>query len=1344
MSIALVHRPTRVTRPVRTDAPVELEAPPLLPDRKASGGGFQSILPVGGAMLSMLVMMLFRGSSLAAVGAVAMVVTLIATAVLVFSQQGKAARNRRQQRERYLDYLEEMRERLGEQEGQLRRGALAADPAPRALWDVIRDPARLWERRRRDSDFLLVRLATGLLPGRAIDLRDEATALTPADPFMLAEAQSLVQRFSRTPQLPLRVPLDSVGDVSVIGSRADVLAVVRALLLQVTALHAPEDVGLALVHQPDRAADWDWARWLPHTVDNALPGADGPVRRIAPDPDALAELIGSDLRQRTTKAAEARRNFGVRSTASTAQRLLVVHDSYGETAWPLPVGDRAVAVADLGLSVLHLLDDRLHEPDDVGVRITVDGDQVRVEDLRAEVPRSLTGSMDDVPAALAEGLARVLAPLRLSADSYDDGSGTAPADFTSLLGIDDPIRLDLTRLWAPRGERDFLRVPLGVDDRGRPVLLDLKEAAQLGMGPHGLCVGATGSGKSEMLRTLVLSLLTSHPPERLSMILVDYKGGATFAPFEGLPHVAGVITNLSDDASLVERMHSSLAGEVRRRQQVLKNAGSIANITDYEAARTQRRGTGDELPALPHLLVIIDEFGELLTAKPDFIELFLSIGRIGRSIGVHLLLSSQRIESGKLKGLDTYLSYRLGMRTFSESESRTVLDTTDAFYLPPLPGFGYLKVDTTIYERFKSAYVAGPLVDPGAEVDAEDRPTARVIPRYGQLERAGADEDDPTGDRPLPARPSGPTLMSLVLEQLAGAAAPVPQIWLPPLPAAVTLDHVGGGLNIEAGGVRLAGRPRRLQIPLGLRDDPADQWQGRLDLDLTRAGGHVVVVGGPQSGKTTLLRTLVLGAALTHTPGELAVYAVDLLGGAMGPVEGLPHVGGAAGRADREKVRRTLQEVRAMIDLRERVFREQGIDSLEELRRRHDAGELPEIAAADVLLVVDGYGRLTQEFEELEPVMQDLLARGGGYGVHVVVSVGRANDVRMAQQPAFGNRIELRLSDAADSQLDRKLAATIRADQPGRALTRGGLLAQVALPRLDGDPEPSTTTVGLNRAVRAVAAAWAGPAAPPVRVLPGRMSVRELPDRRELAAAVPIGVEESSLAPVVLDLFGDDRHLLALGDSGSGKTTLLRVVARGLVERFTADELVLAVFDPRRRLRDWVPEAYLGGYAPSAPLATALSASIASELARRTPEDPMSPVAPSLRIVLLVDDYDVLAAAGGQPLAPLTPYLASAGDLGLHVVMTRRVAGAARGLYEPFTMGIRESGATGLVLAGDRSEGQLFTGVRAGPQPPGRGVLVRAGQPAGTCQLAWVDAEDDADRPAGERDRTLTGAEDHL
>ena len=219
-------------------------------------------------------------------------------------------------------------------------------------------------------------------------------------------------------------------------------------------------------------------------------------------------------------------------------------------------------------------------------------------------------------------------------------------------------------------------------------MLDLKEAAQEGMGPHGLCVGATGSGKSELLRTLVLGLAVTHSSETLNFVLADFKGGATFAGMSQMPHVAAVITNLADDLTLVDRMGDSIRGELNRRQEMLRDAGNYANIHDYEKARA----AGAPLQPIPSLVLVIDEFSELLTAMPDFIEMFVQIGRIGRSLGVHLLLASQRLEEGRLRGLETYLSYRVGLRTFSAAESRAALGVPDAYQLPNVPGSGYPEV----------------------------------------------------------------------------------------------------------------------------------------------------------------------------------------------------------------------------------------------------------------------------------------------------------------------------------------------------------------------------------------------------------------------------------------------------------------------------------------------------------------------------------------------------------------------------------------------------------------------------------------------------------------------------
>jgi S-DNA-T family DNA segregation ATPase FtsK/SpoIIIE len=1304
VSTVVVHRPARTTEPGAELAPIPIEAPPALPDDRA-GSNLQMLLPALGGTSSLAMMFLYRGSGYVVIGALVLAGTLVASGALMLSARGRATRERRARRERYLDYLDELRETLVARERAGRDLARELNPPPPALFDVVRDPARRWERRRRDRDFLTVRIGAGVLPVCPVRLPEAGNALHPSDPFMLAEARSVHRRFARSPGVPLLVPLDRAGDVSIVGPRGAVLRAAQALLAQVVAWHAARDVTVGLAHGAEYAGDWAAAKWLPHVAHPVRRDGPVPARRIAPTPGELAELLADEIAERTAYAAQARRNGIGADPGTRPHRLLVVHDTYGQVATPLGGEAAPLPAGELGVTVLHLVADRLQEPEQVAVRLRVEGDAVTVEDLRGPEPVVHHGRLDPAPPALLSSLARMLAPLRLSNEPTDGEPDAAAVGLPALLGIADPAALDIARLWGGRSERDFLRVPLGVDDAGAPVLLDLKESAQLGMGPHGLCVGATGSGKSELLRTLVLALAATHSPAELALVLIDYKGGATFAPFGTLPQVAGVITNLEDDAGLIERAYTSLDGEVRRRQQVLRDAGGVANIADY---RTLRERSRPDLPPLPYLLVIIDEFGELLTYRPDFIELFLTIGRIGRSIGVHLLLSSQRMESGKLKGLDAYLSYRLGLRTFSEAESRTVLDTADAFHLPPLPGFGYLKVDTTIYRRLKAGYCSGPYHE-AAEAAVPDGATVREYPAYNTPADPGA-----AGEPVLPERSVGDTLLSVMVDQLAAAAAPVHQIWLPVLPTRVALDELTGAPKSGRDGLRLPGRCGELRVPLGLIDDPARQRQQLWRVDLTAGGGHLVVVGAPQSGKTTLLRTMVAGLALTHTPAQVAIYGIDLMGAGLGALAGFPHVAGVAGRTDRERIRRTVEELRGALDRRETLFRERGIDSVAQLRARHAAAELPELASADLVLVADGLGAVRGDFEELEAGLDELLQRGARYGVHVVATLLRPNDVRLAWLSTFGTRLELRLGDPADSTTGRRLAGTLRVDQPGRVLTPDNLFAQTAL------PPGGEGGAGLERLAEVSRALWPGDPVPPVRVLPRTLPAILLPDATAEPAAVPVGVDEERLRPVLLDLFDADPHLLVLGDGRCGKTNLLRVVATGLLARHSDQRLVFAVLDPRRGLRGLLREPYLGGYA-NAHNAQALAAGVAQELAKRTPHGGPDGF-PGQHIVVLVDDHDVLTAADPQALQPLLPYLPAAREVGLHLVLTRRVSGAARGMYEPAVLALRESGATGLVMAGDRGEGQLFPGVYPAPQPPGRGRWVRPGELGRLIQTVLAEA----------------------
>ncbi|MFC7788305.1 type VII secretion protein EccCa [Microbacterium sp. MAHUQ-60] len=1311
-----------------------LQQAPELPKPEGASNTLMMALPMVGSLGSVAVLSLTQGGDPTRtyiMGGLFLFMALSMVGGQMWRQKSQHATNVENTRREYLAYLSETRDAVREVATRQRRYEEWMLPAPETLPFIVEEGSRVWERTVGDPEMLAARLGTATQP-LAMTL-DEAPipALAQLDPVSASAAHRFVLTHDQVTDLPFSVDIASCAKLEVVGETVRARGQVRAIVAHLATFVAPEDLQIAVIATPGDLPYWEWMKWLPHAHSDSVSDAVGGARRIGSSWAQIEPLV-TDIRSRGPVSGQSGRSL---------PHLVVITDGAG-----LPAGHPLTEEGGVdGVTVIDIPRSWGELVDSFTIRLVIDDAVDGAPQLT--VARRGVGTVQAAPdflgIASAEAVARRLTGL-VDAVEEEDASGggarTISAELTDLLGLPDVRDFDPDVAWKPRSARDRLRVPIGLTAGGQPMILDIKESAQQGMGPHGMLIGATGSGKSEVLRTLVLSLAMTHSSESLNFVLIDFKGGATFAGMADMPHVSAVITNLGDDLTLVDRMQDAIQGEMTRRQELLRDAGNFANVTDYEAAR---RGGRTDLKPLPALLIVADEFSELLAAKPDFTELFVAIGRLGRSLQVHLLLSTQRLEEGKLRGLESHLSYRIGLKTFSGADSRAVIGVPDAFTLPGGGGHGILKSDAETLTQFRAAYVSAPpktrrrRAGSSPQSTENEQPTrvieARaftaapvIVQEQPEVEQAAVSDVSGGGEAPEKR-----VTFDIAVSLMKGRSMPAHQVWLPPLDVPPTFDELLGDLTEDLQLGLISPRWRQagpLTIPLGIVDRPLEQRRDSLVMSLVGAGGHLAIVGGARSGKSTLARSVLTGIALTHTPHEVQFYVMDFGGGTFAPFSKMAHVAGVAGRNQPDVLRRMFQEVVGIVNARERYFTANAIDSIETYRRMRAQGRADD-GYGDVFLIIDGWPTIRAEFDEMEFEIQALAGRALTYGVHLVATTTRWMDFRTAIRDTFGSKLELRLGDTSDSEIDRKVAAGVPQGRPGRGLAPSKHHMLTALPRIDGSGDPHMLSEGVEDLIARVNAAWKGPRGPKLRLLPEMLELSEL---RRISAGAPaeqqvlLGVDEAELAPTSFDI-ARNPHVYLFGDSQSGKSSFLRGFAREVMRTKTPKEAQFFVVDYRRALLSEIPDEYLAGYYTTAQQASEELGGLAEYLRGRLPGPDVTPQQlrdrswwSGAEVFVLVDDYDLVNTQSGNPIAVLQPLLAQAIDVGLHLTLTRRSGGASRSTFEPVMQTLRDLAAPGILLSGSPDEGALIGNLKATFAVPGRAKVVTRERGLQVMQLAYA------------------------
>jgi S-DNA-T family DNA segregation ATPase FtsK/SpoIIIE len=987
-------------------------------------------------------------------------------------------------------------------EAQVEQACAAVPDAPTLLDRVRRLDPRLWERRPDDEDWLTLRVGWWDRPvGPPFSVPDKGT------PALVDEAAAVLRRHEVLPRVPMAVSLAGSRVLGLAGERLPVAALARWLLVQLAVLQSPEDLVLAAAIPAPARAEWAWIGWLPHVRSETSP---------LPEPLVAADRIAArGLLDRLLALVAQRQSAAEAGRAGPGPSVVALLHEEVE----LPRGAVAALLEhgpDVGVHAIWLSATAQRLPGQCGAVVEI---RPGATGLRLTLPgtgqSSEAGGVDGVSREFATEVALGLAPVRdVGARSRQAGI-PRQVDLLEMLGLEDGLEARMLQLWVRErstpGDRS-LSAAWGMMDGGEVFHVSLRLD-----GPHALVGGTTGSGKSELLQSLVASLAAAHSPRTLNFLLVDYKGGAAFKDCVDLPHTVGFVTDL--DGHLVNRALVSLRAELRRREEILRRTGA------KDLAGLERRAP-DEAP--PSLLIVVDEFAALAAELPDFVDGMVDIAQRGRSLGIHLVLATQRPAGVIGSKIRANTNLRVALRVSDAAESEDVVGTREAARPGLPPGRAFARVGPSPPVEFQAGYVGG-RTRPGIRGPAPltVRDLLMGLPRSEEAEPARAD--------PVGAETDLQRLVRAAVEVNRRLGLPPPRRpWVPPLPEVLSLDALPPPRRSPGAGPR---------APLGLLDDPAGQRQMPIEFGIDEDGA-MLVFGSSGSGKTTALRSLAASLAASVPAGELHVYALDFATRGLKPLEALPHCGAVIAGDEPERAIRLLAMLQAEAERRKALLAATGAGTLAEYLRARPGEPLPRI-----LVLLDGFTGFQTAMNDAPgtPVdtVRSLVAEGRPLGIAWLVTSDRYSPGVGLVASLVRRRLVLRQASEDEYQVLGVPRALYRDAHlpPGRGFTEDRQEFQCAI--VGGDPSGS----GQAAAVAALAAGLrvepAAAPAPEVRLLPSDIARESLPRPRTPLEAV-VGLDDEGLQPVIVNLGAG--HLIVSGPRGSGRTSALATFAASLAE----------------------------------------------------------------------------------------------------------------------------------------------------------------------------------------------------
>ncbi|MCL2820283.1 MAG: type VII secretion protein EssC [Oscillospiraceae bacterium] len=1137
--------------PKLDDEPVEFDSPPDSGIRRqrplwmAIGPAMTMVLPM--TIGIMFMMLAARAADVARSPFMFMGIFTSATAACigVFWALTNARYQKRAEKEdeekrqsKYRGYLDRMESIVDEKHDYNRMILSESYPSINQSMELVsRLDSHLWERNVNHPDFLTIRIGMGAIPSpNKIGVPKERFSLVDDD---LAERPFMIQKKYRLlKNVPILLSLLEHKLIGVIAdNRRTVLETANLIAAEIAVLHSYTDVKMVFIIP--QTEDWSFAKWLPHTW-----AEDNSIRLIANKPSSIGEVLyhlSGVVRTRSDDDRQKSNNLP-HYVVFIGDPDLVEHEAAMKS-----IMDKG---QEIGFSTILLYNeiDRLPSNCTVIVQRTQEYSGYYSFDNKFEDVSKV--NFDSVKPEQLNNTTRFLSGVKVK---EAEGSGAIPQmlTFLDMYKTSKADGIDIYRNWLENRTYESMKAMIGARGGGTPVYLDIHEKYH---GPHGLVAGTTGSGKSEMLQTYILSLAVSYHPHEVSFILIDYKGGGMAESFKALTHVAGIITNLGGNQT--NRALASIRSEIKRRQAVF-NEYKIKHIDDYiELYRAGKAGD-----PMPHLLIIADEFAELKKEQPEFVRELVSASRVGRSLGVHLILATQKPDGVVDDQIWSNTKFRVCLRVAEKADSMGMLKHPEAAYITQA-GRGFFQVgNDEIFEEFQSGW-SGARYEPDIPFSDEKSSDVKLINLWGRARVLSTGKKKETASEEKQIQLDIVTAYIAEIAKKHGIEA-ISNVWLPPLPKKLYLSDLQETELPD----------NELCVPVGLLDDPVLQEQRTVSVNFTQ-DNHMIVASSAAGGKTTFMQTVLYGLITSKTPEQLHIYIIDYASRALSVFGVLPHVGGVLFDDNPDKIDKLISMLMKELNRRKIQIASKSLGSFKEYSKLYD--DVPAI-----MLVVDNFSAYMEGNPRQEDNMMKLAAESASYGIYLMISCTNHTDVRSKLRQNIRNGIGLQMPGKYDYDeiLGNRGSMTAEEGCPGRGLIKmdspdqkesRSLEFQTALCIKTDDT--SLINAKLAEVFKEMADVWKGRKATRIPEVPSDLSYEAFKDYPETKEAIqeglfPIAYDISEAQLVSLNLEDIFCYIIS-GGMRTGKSNAVRFFASAAKQTDTD----VIIIDTSEQLKDFASD----------------------------------------------------------------------------------------------------------------------------------------------------------------------------